>query len=254
MSTNNKPQASKPTASRPFVVPDRKQAPVQSQGFKPKPAGNNQSYHNKPKYVPPQANKAAWSRPMVVPDRKQQAADIQSAKVAAGVTKAKTNGKFVHAQSKKSWWENTDSADDMELLKFEEGQAWHTLLPTYLNEVDPRASGTDSHSVKLHGDRLAMACKLIDVAFQKQMKLYNDSLKTSVEMKSDLKWMNDMIKSGTMSDKVAAMALKVQGSPFHELETLDTLIGMALKKEQRGAQLALEALKDLFVNNLLPER
>ncbi|KAJ1432311.1 CBF/Mak21 family-domain-containing protein, partial [Ochromonadaceae sp. CCMP2298] len=73
-------------------------------------------------------------------------------------------------------------------------------------------------------------------------------------MKSDLKWMNDMIKSGTMSDKVASMALKIQGSPFHELDTLDMLLGFACKKEQRAAQLAVEALKDLFTSNLLPDR
>ena len=46
----------------------------------------------------------------------------------------------------------------------------------------------------------------------------------------------------------------VQESPLHELASLDRLIAMASKKEQRTSQLALEALKDLFLHNLLPDR
>jgi len=41
---------------------------------------------------------------------------------------------------------------------------------------------------------------------------------------------------------------------MHELSALDSLISMAGKKEQRTSQLALEALKDLFIHNLLPDR
>lgn len=205
-----------------------------------------------------QTKPLAASKPFVIPDRKQ-AQLVKSAPVAAATANdkprkayEKSNHKPIVSVSKKAWWEQQRVETDQ--ITFAEGVPWYSLLPAYLDTVDPRSSGFDSHSVKLHGDRLASACKIIDVEYQKQMKAYFEELKTSSEKKSDLKWMNDMIKSGTMSDKVAAMALKVQGSPFHELETLDILIGLATKKEQRGAQLALEALKDLFVNNLLPGR
>ena len=66
--------------------------------------------------------------------------------------------------------------------------------------------------------------------------------------------MDDLITKGTLSDRIAALALKVQESPFHNLSALDALVEMANRKEQRTAQLALEALKDLFINNLLPDR
>ena len=56
--------------------------------------------------------------------------------------------------------------------------------------------------------------------------------------------MDDMIKSGTFSDKVAAMALRIQESPVHQLDTLDALI--YLVSDQRAANTALEAIKDLF--------
>ena len=66
--------------------------------------------------------------------------------------------------------------------------------------------------------------------------------------------MDDMIKAGTFSDKVAAMSLRIQESPIHQLDTLDALIHLADKSEQRAANIVLEAIKDLFTHNLLPDR
>ena len=71
---------------------------------------------------------------------------------------------------------------------------------------------------------------------------------------SDEKWMKDVIRSGTVSDKIAALALKVQESPFHNLDAIEMLTAMVAKNEQRTAQLALDAMKDLLINNLLPNR
>lgn len=74
------------------------------------------------------------------------------------------------------------------------------------------------------------------------------------KLSSDEKWMKDVIESGTLSDKIAALALKVQQSPILELISLDMILSFASQKEQRPAQLALEALKDLFIHTLLPDR
>ena len=38
------------------------------------------------------------------------------------------------------------------------------------------------------------------------------------------------------------------------MTSFDTLISMAEKKEQRTSQMAFEAIKDLLVHNLLPDR
>ncbi|CAM9993626.1 unnamed protein product, partial [Choristocarpus tenellus] len=62
-----------------------------------------------------------------------------------------------------------------------------------------------------------------------------------------------VLRGGTLSDKVAALTLMVQESPMHRLSTLDRLMDLALKKERRTAQMAMEALKDLFITNLLPD-
>jgi hypothetical protein len=69
---------------------------------------------------------------------------------------------------------------------------------------------------------------------------------------SDDKWMQTVLKSGTLSDKIAAMSLLVQQSPLHTLSTLDQLLSLAKKKARREAQLASDALLDLFQTSLLP--
>jgi ribosome biogenesis protein MAK21 len=71
---------------------------------------------------------------------------------------------------------------------------------------------------------------------------------------SDRKMLQNMLRSGTLSDKVAAMTLAVQDSPLHQLEQLEALIALANKRSQRESGMAIEALTDLFINNLLPDR
>ena len=68
----------------------------------------------------------------------------------------------------------------------------------------------------------------------------------------DDKFMEQMLQSGTLSDRVSAMTLRVQQSPVHELGTLDGLLKLGQKGNHRGARLALEAMADLFKQNLLP--
>jgi ribosome biogenesis protein MAK21 len=104
----------------------------------------------------------------------------------------------------------------------------------------------------MSSSELAEIQKQIEVHVTRETERYHQYKKKNLS--ADDKWMNDVIKSGTLSDKVAALALKVSSAPFHEMQTLDILLAMALKKEQRVSQLALEALKDLLVHNLLPDR
>ncbi|KAG1697778.1 hypothetical protein DVH05_028605 [Phytophthora capsici] len=59
-----------------------------------------------------------------------------------------------------------------------------------------------------------------------------------------------MMKSGTLWPIVAALTLT---SPLHSLLTLGQLITMASKKARRESLMAVDSLKDLFLNNLLPD-
>lgn len=59
-------------------------------------------------------------------------------------------------------------------------------------------------------------------------------------------------KEKTVGDKIAAETLLVQESPVHRLDELRNLLDFALKKKRRERNLAIDALKDLFIHNLLP--
>lgn len=59
-------------------------------------------------------------------------------------------------------------------------------------------------------------------------------------------------KEKTVSDRIAAETLLVQESPLHRLDELYSLLDLAKKKKRRERLSAIEALKDLFINNLLP--
>lgn len=120
---------------------------------------------------------------------------------------------------------------------------WFTALPTNVIET--------SHT--------SLTKTEIDTFKGKVKKIYDTEVDLFHNLKkrkpsSDQKWINDVIQAGTASDKVAALALIVQESPIHNLSSLDGLIALAAKKEQRVSLLALDALKDLFIHSLLPDR
>eukprot|EP00743_Colponemidia_sp_Colp-15_P004908 GILK01005290.1.p1 GENE.GILK01005290.1~~GILK01005290.1.p1 ORF type:complete len:894 (-),score=206.64 GILK01005290.1:141-2822(-) len=87
--------------------------------------------------------------------------------------------------------------------------------------------------------------------YDKELTIFE---KKRAHSSTDDKWLSTVIKSGTVSDKVAAYTMLVQSNPVYNLKALDSLIAMCTKKGRREAQLAIEATKDLFLTNLLPDR
>lgn len=71
---------------------------------------------------------------------------------------------------------------------------------------------------------------------------------------SDRSFLSDILKSGTLNDKVSALTLLVQESPIHALRTMDTLMSMSKKKSRKEAVQAITSLKDLFIGSVLPDR
>lgn len=76
----------------------------------------------------------------------------------------------------------------------------------------------------------------------------------SKESKGDEKWMKELAGKGTLSDKIAALTVLVQMNPLCTIENLRILISMTKKKGNRESQLSADALKDLFIHDLLPNR
>ncbi|OUC42572.1 CBF/Mak21 family protein [Trichinella nativa] len=71
---------------------------------------------------------------------------------------------------------------------------------------------------------------------------------------NQLRWMNSVASGGTLSDRVAALGMLVQQSPLHNLKHLDTLLNKVTKKNRHEALIAADVAKDLFIEELLPDR
>ena len=73
----------------------------------------------------------------------------------------------------------------------------------------------------------------------------NWTSKREARASGDDRYMSQVLRSGTMADKVAAMTLMVQESPIHRLETLDSLLSTA-KAGKHTAKMAIDSLKEVF--------
>lgn len=62
-----------------------------------------------------------------------------------------------------------------------------------------------------------------------------------------------IMKEKTASDKIASYALAVQESPVYRLDELCTLLSYTQRKSRQERGQAIDALKDLFINDLLPD-
>ncbi|KAI5063062.1 hypothetical protein GOP47_0021609 [Adiantum capillus-veneris] len=72
---------------------------------------------------------------------------------------------------------------------------------------------------------------------------------------SDMRWLMMARKTGTTADKVAAFTVLLQDNAIANLRSLDSLLGMVTSKGgKRHAAMGIDALKELFVTSLLPDR
>ncbi|OBA23383.1 CBF-domain-containing protein [Metschnikowia bicuspidata var. bicuspidata NRRL YB-4993] len=71
---------------------------------------------------------------------------------------------------------------------------------------------------------------------------------------SQRKFLSQILSDGTLNDKISALTLLVQEAPLHNLKAFDTLLSYCEKKSRTASLQAINALKDLFLNGLLPDR
>ncbi|KAG1664483.1 CCAAT/enhancer-binding protein zeta [Nymphon striatum] len=90
--------------------------------------------------------------------------------------------------------------------------------------------------------------------FEKDVELYMLQQGTR-KKKAEMTWIKTAIKSGTLADKIAALTLVIQDSPVHNISSLESMICMMKTKKKRECLMALDALKELFLSDLLiPEK
>ncbi|KAH9122652.1 hypothetical protein LEN26_010179 [Aphanomyces euteiches] len=121
---------------------------------------------------------------------------------------------------------------------------WYEAVKLLPNE-DKNQSKFSSTSSIVEGKK-----KVAERLLEAELK----AMDSKSSLSSDEKYLKTMMKSGTLADRIAATTLAIQGSPVHNLARLGQLVAMAKNKGRRESQMAIESLKDLFLNNLLPDR
>ncbi|TVU19278.1 hypothetical protein EJB05_35417 [Eragrostis curvula] len=90
---------------------------------------------------------------------------------------------------------------------------------------------------------------------EKLMVQYAREYDTVRRGKGDLKLLEMSAKSGTSADKVSAFTCLVEDNPIANIRALDSLVGMVTSKVgKRYAFTGFDALKELFLMRLLPDR
>ncbi|KAG1697812.1 hypothetical protein DVH05_015766 [Phytophthora capsici] len=129
-----------------------------------------------------------------------------------------------------------------------EGVAWYDAEP----KIKPKLKHkNDGEALKATDELVLNLKKQAQQLLEAEVSRYE--AQKSGKMSSDDKYLATMMKSGTLSDRVAALTLTSQTSPLHSLLRLGQLITMASKKARRESLMAVDSLKDLFLNNLLPD-
>lgn len=119
-----------------------------------------------------------------------------------------------------------------------QAEFWYEAKPDWpepsAKEKSDLKSISDDQWMELCGEALSNASRVYD-------KQYSKSSSSALQT-----------KSLTSSDKIATYTLAVQEHPLYRLDELHELLKIAQKRGHER-NLSLDALKDLFVNNLLPD-
>jgi len=177
---------------------------------------------------------------------------VAVAKMAKDGNKSAASGHVHQKQAKKNFehgekpQEQGNVAQLVSLLA--EGVAWYDVEPKLRPKLKHKSDGEPLQA----SDELVLTLKKrAQTLLEAEVARYEAH--KSGKMSSDDKYLATMMKSGTLSDRVAALTLTSQGSPLHSLLKIGQLITMASKKARRESLMAVDSLKDLFLNNLLPE-
>jgi ribosome biogenesis protein MAK21 len=128
---------------------------------------------------------------------------------------------------------------------------WYTAHPSLASASTPtpvltaaKLASLTTHAAALHAGTIA--------TYQSQ------SSSTATNTTSDFSFLQKILQSGTLSDRLSALTLLVQSSPVHNVKALETLKGMAERGKGKGGReeclKALRCVVDWWVGGGVPNR
>lgn len=113
-------------------------------------------------------------------------------------------------------------ADENDLPK------WYENLPTFGSFT--KLSTTEIESLKLEAEKI---------------------LEHQPQVDRKKSWITEIAKQGTYSDKIAALTIKVQEDPLHNISALQNLISMVKIGKKQQCSLVIDSLTELFTKVLI---
>ena len=118
---------------------------------------------------------------------------------------------------------------------FKSGSKWFEISP--ISEVSPEDLETKDYwltKVESYAQKL----------YQCEIDNFNKISKTNTEKQ----WLNTVLKSGVLTDKISAYSVLLQENPVQNLASLENLINLVSLKSRRPCMLALDALQVCVVS------
>ncbi|GMH49823.1 hypothetical protein TL16_g00626 [Triparma laevis f. inornata] len=123
----------------------------------------------------------------------------------------------------------------------------------YLNSIKTDRKTANKLSPKpMPSDMIKQFRSLADTSLSTDQSRYSQYIST---LPSDTRWLHETASGskGTVGDRISSITLLVQGQPFLNVGMLGELIDLG-GKEKRVANMVCDSLRDLFTENLLPNR
>ena len=139
------------------------------------------------------------------------------------------------------------------LVKNIVGQKWYECCSSTEDiSHQSQLDGQNSVASYLNSNWLEKIEQHTQKLYLKEMEIFVN-INSEKTVSSEKAWINMVLKSGTLPDKMSAYSVLLQEDPVHNLPSLESLVNMISLKSRRPCMLALDALRDLFCNHLLPK-
>ncbi|XP_041853196.1 CCAAT/enhancer-binding protein zeta [Melanotaenia boesemani] len=155
--------------------------------------------------------------------------------------KKKTEDAQVSARKKAKQTVNVFEFQQRQVLLIKPGGKWF--------ELEYTAEGTSTQQDAALVSQYKMLAQQL---FEAEVELFKT--KKNLQKGANSAWMKTVVSTGVLADRMAAMTVLIQDAPIHMLEHVENLVSMVKKKgSRRMGLMALDTLRELLLNNLLPE-
>ncbi|KAE9468038.1 hypothetical protein C3L33_00089, partial [Rhododendron williamsianum] len=165
--------------------------------------------------------------------------------------KPKPNPRVFPASDDSKGYDRFKNLPKLPLVKASALGVWHADAA----ELEEKVIGKKKVEPFSDGEERKRAVAKKKELAERLLAQYVQEFESSRGQSGDIKMLIATQRSGTATDKVSAFSVMVGENPVANLRSLDALLGMVTSKVgKRHALTGFEALKELFISSLLPDR